>query len=174
MRIIPADTGLLRKLFRNKPVPSPLSLIFICTLLFAGGILFAQTTFNVSGRIYESAGSLPLAGASVYDHSSGKGSVSDTTGRYQLTLSGGRHNIRVSFLGYREEDTMLLVNGPVRLDFFLTQEPVTYNEVVITAEADKDYIKSTQMGEVSLNNLEISKYIFKTSGGFVIYFLVPY
>jgi hypothetical protein len=141
----------------NKPGSGLLSLIFICTVLFAGSILSAQPTVTISGRVFRNADSLPLTGASVYDHNSGRGSVTDTTGSFQLTLSRGQHNLRVSYLGYKETDTVLSVSRNLKLDFYLTETTVTYKEVIITADARKDYVTSTQMGEIWLDNLEISR-----------------
>jgi hypothetical protein len=131
--------------------------VFLLLLLFTGYGLSAQESFTLSGRVFESADSLPLAGASIYDTRSGKGAVTDTTGRYRLKLNAGRHTIQVSFLGYQDVDTIVMITGPVHFDFYLAQKTVTYDEVIITAERDKDYVTSTQMGEMRLNNLDISR-----------------
>jgi hypothetical protein len=141
----------------NKPGSDLLSLFFLCIFLFTGGILSSQPTFIISGRVLRCADSLPLIGASVYDNRSGRGSVTDTSGSYQLTLLRGQHKLAASYLGYRESDTVLPVSSNLTLDFYLAETTVTYQEVVVTADTRKDYVTSTQMGEIRLDNLEISR-----------------
>lgn len=126
-------------------------------LLISGQLLFAQTIFTLSGKVFRRTDSIPLTGASVYLHESGMGAVTGQSGLFQLDLPQGQHRIGISFLGYKQIDILIRVNASYDLDFYLTRGSIRSEGVTITAESGSDYVNSLQMGEISLSNFEISQ-----------------
>ena len=59
----------------------------------------AQEEFDIKGRVTDAAGGGPLIGAQVLT-ASGRGAVTDRSGRFALRLSGGSQEITITFLGY--------------------------------------------------------------------------
>jgi len=132
-------------------------IFLLCILLLSGVTVIAQSEYVLSGSIFSAADSTPLPGAAIYDYESGKGSVTDDSGQFQINLTAGSHRLRISFLGFYQHDTILNVSRSFRLDFYLIRKIISYDEVTISAESDKDYIQSTQMSEIILDHYELSQ-----------------
>jgi len=67
-------------------------------------------TFEITGRVIDSANKKPIANASVFFSNSTTGTVTDTNGGFKLNLSkGGKYQITVSMLGYTAYQNALLV-----------------------------------------------------------------
>jgi hypothetical protein len=126
-------------------------------LLLAGGWmgLHAQQNGVLTGGVFDTESGLPLEGATVVDLSTGRGGSADGNGRYRVETGTGRVALKVSFLGYGAIDTTLEVNGTTRVDFYLSPQRITYEEVQVTAREQRDFTGSVQMGEVFLDREQI-------------------
>ena len=67
-------------------------------LLLSPTLLWAQHT--VSGTITDQSTGETLIGATVLDTRSGKGTITNSNGRYTLTLKGNEALLRITFVGY--------------------------------------------------------------------------
>ena len=100
-------------------------------LLLSPTLLWAQHT--VSGTITDQSTGETLIGATVLDTRSGKGTITNSNGRYTLTLKGNEALLRITFVGYEPiYDTVPLTGNPSRN--YNLRPSITLNEVVITAE----------------------------------------
>jgi hypothetical protein len=118
--------------------------------------LHAQQEVELRGRITDKYTGTPLTGATISVSSIRKGSLSDTSGTYKLTLPPGDAHIIVSYLGYRGVDTLLTLSHSMVLDFQLIPAALEYNEVRVTADARHDLVNEVQMSEVYLKQKEIA------------------
>ena len=105
--------------------------LFMLLLLLSPTLLWAQHT--VSGTITDQSTGETLIGATVLDTRSGKGTITNSNGRYTLTLKGNEALLRITFVGYEPiYDTVPLTGNPSRN--YNLRPSITLNEVVITAE----------------------------------------
>ena len=105
--------------------------LFVLLLLLSPTLLWAQHT--VSGTITDQSTGETLIGATVLDTRSGKGTITNSNGRYTLTLKGNEALLRITFVGYEPiYDTVPLTGNPSRN--YNLRPSITLNEVVITAE----------------------------------------
>ena len=81
-------------------------------LVLISSIAFAQTG-QLAGKVYDAQKGHPLEGVSIYDRQSGKGTVTDEKGAYNLVLAAGLHNLRISYIGFKTIDTLVDVKHKV-------------------------------------------------------------
>lgn len=105
--------------------------LFMLLLLLSPSLLWAQHT--VSGTITDQSTGETLIGATVLDTRSGKGTITNSNGRYTLTLKGNEALLRITFVGYEPIYDTVPLNGNPSRNYNL-RPSITLNEVVITAE----------------------------------------
>jgi len=117
---------------KNFPTSRPLPLL--CILILFLSLQATAQTGSITGKVYGtdsvSGGGSILAGATV-----SSGNVSTTTnsaGQYTLTPGAGKHNVTVSYAGYRTKTQTIEVPaiGTATWDFLLQTAP-DLNEVVV-------------------------------------------
>lgn len=117
-----------------------LSLSLLLLLLFQ--VSFGQNTQTIRGRILDQDSKYPLIGANVIIVGSDPilGSSTDLDGYYRVEeVPLGRHDIRVTYLGYEEKfiPNVLLTSGKeVELNIDLVESIIVQEEVVIKAQKD--------------------------------------
>lgn len=122
--------------------------VVISTLLFSGGVLFAQT-ITVSGTVRDENGD-PLVGAAVVDKNNpDKGVIVDLEGKYQIKVDSNAF-LEYSFLGY--ESKIENVGGRKEIDVQLKPKTSTLNEVVVIGYGTSK--KSDLTGSVAVVNVE--------------------
>ena len=100
--------------------------LFMLLLLLSPTLLWAQHT--VSGTITDQSTGETLIGATVLDTRSGKGTITNSNGRYTLTLKGNEALLRITFVGYEPiYDTVPLTGNPSRN--YNLRPSITLNEV---------------------------------------------
>ena len=82
-----------------------LFLLFLSILLFASGVLRAQS-IKISGTVKDEKGS-PMAGATVSVRGSRITTVTDNTGRYTLTVPGEKSALIFSYTGYEKAEEVV-------------------------------------------------------------------
>lgn len=88
---------------------------------------------SITGQVVDASTQQPLSGASVRMVGIDRGSLTDPEGRYAITgIAAGRHRVRVSMIGYgQEEQAVEVLDGQtVTLNFTLQPEAVTLEGVV--------------------------------------------
>ncbi|MGD2123833.1 MAG: TonB-dependent receptor [Gemmatimonadota bacterium] len=109
--------------------------VFLGVLLFIPGILSAQNTGSVSGRVVDAASLRPLADAQIMVVGTGLGTLSNAEGAYIIqNVPPGEITVRVLILGYgAQEETVNLAPGDVaHVDFSLGQDAIALDEIVVT------------------------------------------
>ncbi|WP_372935500.1 TonB-dependent receptor [Mariniphaga sediminis] len=95
--------------------------------------LNGQSKFTISGYITDSANGERLAGATVYNKSTGKGAAANAYGFFSLTEKEGLCNLSFRFVGFRE----YTVNLELKNDTFINiplQKGIEIEEIEINAQ----------------------------------------
>ncbi len=137
------------------PYISLISSVLYLLLIISTQSINAQE-LSLSGQVFDLANSRPLEGANIFNITTGKGSVSGNNGFYKLELEKGENKLKVSFLGYKSLDTSIIVLQDKEIIFFLKSESVVLEETQIIQNSEKDLVSSLFMGEISMNQYEIS------------------
>jgi hypothetical protein len=86
---------------------------------------------NVSGRVTDANDGVPLPGVNVVVKGTTNGTVTDTEGKYSLTVPGGSSVLIFSFIGLVTQE--IDVNGRQVIDVPMRADVTQLNEVVVTA-----------------------------------------
>jgi TonB-linked SusC/RagA family outer membrane protein len=119
-------------------------LLFLFSALFFAGSIFAQGKI-ISGQVLDSETNDPIIGAAVVVVGATVGTVTDTDGKFTITLPEGTTKLKISLMGY-EEEVVIAKNGMTVL--MLTDAEtldVVEVEVFVGATKDKGYGGSAQV-----------------------------
>ena len=132
-------------------------------ILFLGSIFllsFSQIcytqNFRVSGKITDKITGEPLTNAVVYVKETGAYTISDVEGSYSLPVRTGTYIFSISYLGYDPKDLRLQVDKNLSVNFELESNN-QLSEVVVSATAMDERVKSVQMGLEKLSATEIRR-----------------
>lgn len=117
----------------------------------------AQDQFTVSGYIKDAANGEALIGATVYIKEIQGGTVTNVYGYYAVTLPPGEYNIEYRYIGFTNVNQTITVDKNVRLDLELKADNQQLEEVVVTAEAIDENVRSIEMSVAELDIKSIEK-----------------
>ena len=103
-----------------------LTILFL--FIFIPALLFAQK-FMVRGVVTDALTSETLIGATV-SYGEGKGVITDMDGRYYIKLDKGTYHLKVSYVGYIQQEIDINLQGDMMQDFMLKTPTLTEVEVV--------------------------------------------
>jgi hypothetical protein len=106
--------------------------------IFSSSLLLSQQAGTIKGIVQDEQGE-PLTGAHILNLNTGKGTVSDLNGHFQLTLAGSDTILlEVSYIGYRK-DSIAILPGKEQNEISVHLKLFTENihEVVISSIYDK-------------------------------------
>ncbi|MDR2834712.1 MAG: TonB-dependent receptor [Bacteroidales bacterium] len=112
-------------------------LILIILFLSFATISFSQK-YTLSGYIKDADTKEELQGASIIVKDKALGASANNYGFYSLSLSAGKYEIVVSFLGYKNKNITIDLNKNITLNFEMEMDAVMASEVEITADRDKN------------------------------------
>lgn len=131
-------------------------------------VLVAQNQ-TIRGIVKDSDSDFPLPGVSVVvsDLSPILGAVSDANGRFTIeNVPPGRHTLEVKYMGYKSQtlsNVMVTAGKEVVLDISLVESVEMLNEIVVTAENNKDR-PINEMAKVSARTFSLEE-VTRYSGG---------
>ena len=79
------------------------SVLLFVHFMFFSGLLAAQNTFTVSGKVIDSASREPLAFASVFCQNTTQGTATNKEGAFALSLKEGGYDLVITFTGYQPQ-----------------------------------------------------------------------
>lgn len=135
----------------------PKKILFFFTFIMFCNILFSQNT--ISGKIVSQQLEV-LSGAHIH---MGRHTVSsDYNGNYTLSnLPSGPVKVNISFIGYQSVDTIINLQGNLKLDFKLTVQTANLQEIVIKQKTGN---LNNSVAEQHIKTATIEKYSNKTLG----------
>lgn len=102
--------------------------ILFCLLTFS---VAAQDEFTASGKIIDSATTLPLANASVFCQNTTFGTTSNAEGSFSLKLPKGGYDMVISYTGYETQVIRISATHAANLSIVLKQKDKSLQEVAI-------------------------------------------
>ena len=109
---------------------------------------------TLSGYVKDENGET-LINATVYDLTTHQGAMTNAYGFFSLTLPEGRHELRISYIGFNDKHETISLNADEHHDFTLSEDKShNLNEVVVTADLNSPLI-NTQTGKRSLSRDDI-------------------
>lgn len=114
-----------------------LSIIILCS-----GIVYAQTTGKIAGKVIEKSTGEPLLGANVIIPNTNFGAATNIEGEfYIINISPGKYNLKVSMVGYADlifKDLEVSVNRTTNLTAELSAKDVALDEIVVSVDASSE------------------------------------
>jgi len=110
------------------------TITIILTFLFISQNLLAQQHYVLRGSVRDAATQEPLAAANVRVLGTSKGTITNATGDYSLSLAEGEYTIVVSYLGYFPDTLTVLLDSASTRHVTLKLSPIQMPEVLILAE----------------------------------------
>lgn len=128
-------------------------------LALACGLTQAQNPkkqHTISGYVTDANSQETLLGASIYESSTMKGSVTNNFGYYSIKLSDGMVNLKASFVGFEPYETAFELKRDTVINISLVQSN-QLNEVTVTARVLESNVKGTQMSTIDLPVTQLKK-----------------
>jgi len=127
----------------------------VFALMLTATTLYAQN-YTVSGVVTNAKTGEKLIGANVYLQALNIGSVTNVDGKYVIdNVPAGAQSIRVSYIGYRTQETSITVNANVELNFKLEPTSISLKELVV--EVNRAQERKTPVAFTTLNKDQIDK-----------------
>ncbi len=112
---------------------------------------------TLSGYIKDKNSGETLIGATAYVKEVGSGANSNEYGFYSITLDPGTYTFEFSYLGYNTETITFDLQQNTTKDIELPEATEELIEVVVTAEAEDQNVKSSEMSVNKMNMKTIQK-----------------
>lgn len=129
--------------------------ILVLFIIFFCGLATGQNTktqkFTISGYLKDSTSGEYLIGTAVYVKELQKGTNCNSYGFYSLTLDAGSYTIITSFIGYKENSTVVVLNKDISLNIEMSPNVILTKEVLVTGKKADNNVKSTEMGRVDVD-----------------------
>lgn len=116
-------------------------------------LLSRKKKYTLSGYVYQHDGETAI-NATVWDVTTGTGTLSNEHGFFSITLPEGHHAIRFSSIGCGEHSEDVFLQHDTTLKIHL-KEGYQLEEVVVTADLNSP-LMTTQTGKVSLTSKELN------------------
>ncbi|MFO7869186.1 MAG: TonB-dependent receptor, partial [Bacteroidales bacterium] len=116
--------------------------------------LCAQS-YTISGYVKDAETGEELIAASVYVPGTTYGVITNNYGYYSLSVPKGTHTLEASYLGFATFSEEITVTKDISKNILLKTEAKVTDDVLITAKARDQNIKSTELGTQSLDMHEI-------------------
>lgn len=119
--------------------------LVILGLLMSSVSIRGQAKATLSGVITESSSNETLIGVTVAFPSLGTGVTTNEYGFYSISLPAGSYEIIVSYLGFAEIRTTIVLEHDTKRDFSMDEQSEQLQEVIVTEDVEKLDIRKPQM-----------------------------
>ncbi|MEQ6120589.1 TonB-dependent receptor [Reichenbachiella sp. MALMAid0571] len=111
-----------------------------------------EYSYTISGKIREQGTNEPLIGAYILSEENQKGAVANAYGFYSLTLPGGKHNVKVNFIGHESIEESIHLTKNTVFNFSLNPKLQELLDVVVESKSEIEMsYQNTLMGTNKLN-----------------------
>ena len=121
--------------------------IFLCLLI--NNKIEAQN-FTLSGYVKDAGSGEALPSATISLPRKKTGTRSNDFGFYSITQPKDSIYLQIRYVGYRPIDTIVNLDKNLKIDFRLEEESTQLEEIIITEDAGKQTVQSSQMSLISL------------------------
>jgi hypothetical protein len=110
-------------------------ILYITLCFFTSLSGYAQQNFTIRGYVKDKNTGEVLIGATIYEKSLYKGTVTNGYGFYSFSLPTGKYTINFSYLGYESFDFEINLMQNISKDIFLENSSVNLESITVTAES---------------------------------------
>ncbi len=133
--------------------------LWLLSLFLPLGVAMAQNpskSHTISGYVTDGKSQETLIGASVYEASTMKGTVTNNFGYYTLKLGEGQVKMKASFVGFAPYEAVFNLKNDTIINIALSQSN-QLDEVTVTARAMENNVKGAQMSTIELPVTQLKK-----------------
>lgn len=123
--------------------------IFILLSLIPFSVFSQKAT--ISGHIVDQENGEDLIGATIYIQETQTGTSTNMYGFYSISLSPGIYNLRISFVGYEDQNQRIKLDQDKTADFKLIPVSQVLEEIVVSGEAENENITRTEMSSIKMD-----------------------
>ncbi|QCX38215.1 TonB-dependent receptor [Aureibaculum algae] len=134
-----------------------LKLTSLLLLLFYGTHVFSQEKFTLSGTISENSSNETLIGVSIVFPELQTGTTTNEYGFYSITLPKGTYNVLISYIGFKDIQTSIILENDISKNFSLEETTEALDEVIIKENVEKLNIRKPQMSVNALTSATIKQ-----------------
>ena len=138
---------------------SKILFLWLLSLFLPLGVAMAQNpskSHTISGYVTDGKSQETLIGASVYEASTMKGTVTNNFGYYTLKLGEGQVKMKASFVGFAPYEAVFNLKNDTIINIALSQSN-QLDEVTVTARAMENNVKGAQMSTIELPVTQLKK-----------------
>jgi len=121
--------------------------IFISLHLFVSASLSWAGQYRLSGFVKDSLSGESLPGVHIFLPEKSTGATTNNYGFYSILLSEGEHRLEVSYVGYRTQSIVVLMESNKRLDINLSSG---FDLELVEVEADQYSVNIPTLGTISM------------------------
>jgi hypothetical protein len=130
-------------------------IFIILFIIIQSNIILAQNSVLFKGVVKDSATNETLAGATLFIKSIDRGQITNSNGKFSMSVPKGEYVVQVSFIGYQP----MVKNVSLPIDktvvFKLKALSVKVNDVTVTAKHNDDNVKKNIAGIVEVKSKDI-------------------
>jgi len=129
-------------------VKNILFFLFISLFFFQAS---AQKKHTVSGYVKEKSNGESSVGATVFIKEILKGTTTNTSGFYSITIEEGEYTLVVSYIGFKDIEQKINLNKNIRVNYEIEADVITTKEFTVTGEREDQNTNETVMSTISLD-----------------------
>lgn len=119
---------------------------------------YSQEKYTISGIISDAETGETMIGATIsVKELAATGTITNAYGYYSLSIPKGEYTVIFSYIGYKSIKKIINLNEDKRLDYKLSADSETLEEVVIIGKKKNENITSEEIGIEKLKPREIKK-----------------
>lgn len=126
-------------------------LLFFLFLFLCLGQLCAQNKYTISGYVKDKTNGENSIGATVYIKEILKGTTTNNSGYYSMTIEQGEYTLVISYIGYKTIEKKIVLNKNIRVNHTIESDVIRTKEFIVTGEQESENTEETVMGTVELN-----------------------
>ena len=120
------------------------TIVFLIIGVIPSATIYAQTKPSFTGKVTDAKTKGPLAGASIYFHDLKTGATTNSAGVFTIaSISGGKHIVEVSHLGYSAIIENIDLTAVTQKDFALDPSFIENEGVTVTGVAGATSTRTT-------------------------------
>ncbi len=144
-------------------------MLFLILTVFGISEAFAQNQ-KIEGTVKDASSKRALSGATIQIKQLRLGAVADKAGKFSFQVPAGKHNVEISYIGYRTEKKIVdIKDNTVTLSIDMSEQASETSEVVVTSlsgDVKKEILGNaiSIIGSASIENTVSSNAIDALSG----------
>ncbi len=116
----------------------------------------SKSTATITGRVINSEDNRPIINGTIYVVETGRGTVSDEEGNYELVLPKGTYTLKVNSIESTEKILKVIVYSDGNLNITLDPELYLLDEIVVSSDRHHN-VRGTQMGFEMIDTKKIKE-----------------